>query len=415
MPPVLGLGEIRWIHIVQEGEREAQFRDLTCVLINIHAENVSCEQPVELGWAEFPPDGLAPALNELAVALHQKRARPTGGVEDSHARLQRQVCVQPVEHEIHQRERCVVSGTGFAFALAGRARQGVEKLFVDDRQRLYGDKREIVKTEQRELGVCRLLAVENGHYLPQCFCTNFVNVRCGQRKDCAIEPCVYPADQVSECCELGVLAEYLRRYDLPLGKPLVRQDLAVAQVMQVDELADEGVRKSGLRDAIIAQPLFKLPQVRQKRPIYSGLRGYRISEFVPYRPGVDGFRLQRRCDLAEILNWAQPVVIGAWPAVILESGIETHPCGADHEDEGDSILVPYPSVNFSRLGLGAGVADINNRDAAAGFFTGGAVQHVGTLKTAFCLRLAEDMSEVAVRLQSIAHQKIGRITIMECL
>ncbi len=177
-------------------------------------------------------------FDQPAVTLHQKRPGAAGGIQDPHPFGKRQRRLHLVEDEVDQRNRRIVCARVFAPPLR------MQELLVDDRKGLDGDVREIVvfKEVPWPFG-------DHRRKMPPATC-----LTCSASTPCFqgisnTEPLSQSSsllDQRPERSQLSVAAENRSLLDLKLSEPLCRENIAVAEITQVDVLANQGVRSLGI-------------------------------------------------------------------------------------------------------------------------------------------------------------------------
>ena len=108
--------EVARLHVVEQREVEAEFGDAAGVVIHVHAEDVALEERGEIGGRGFLARGEG-ALDEFAIALHQKRARSAARIPDPDAAFQPAMFIEFGEHEVHDRDGRVVGSSLAAFGV----------------------------------------------------------------------------------------------------------------------------------------------------------------------------------------------------------------------------------------------------------------------------------------------------------
>ena len=113
----------------------------------------------------------------------------------------------------------------------------MQKLLIDNRERLNGDIGEIIIFEQIQLACFRVVA-------EKCTCnlTNMYGldpILPGDIEDCSIEPFIQATNERLQCRQFCVSTENLFRYDPKLCKFLRRENLAISKITEINVLPNQ--------------------------------------------------------------------------------------------------------------------------------------------------------------------------------
>jgi hypothetical protein len=219
--------------------------------------------------------------------------------------------------------------------------------------------------------------------------------------------------QFYKAVQTRIVTKDMSRVDVPFAKPFVRQYIPLAQVVNVDELANHGMSQFVIAHiAIVPQPAVQVAKALKELPVDALVGRDCASQFLPNATGIYRIRMKRFIEIFEYSQSAIERIAGCIP-LIAETGIEPDRKWARNDQEWNRILIPYFFVDFARFSLRIRLANIYDWHIGLRLIESGGVEQVNALETALILRLPENVAEVAIFLQGFANEEVRRIAVAE--
>ena len=428
--------QVRRMDVVEQREDQAQLANAASVGVDVDAEYVSGKKLPKLRRTRSRGCGRRELLlDHPAVALDEKRPGATRGVEDPCPLLQRATRLQLGEHEVHERNRCVVRAALSCLALTARLIGNMKELLIDDGEGFDRDVREIVRLEvQVELPapVRRdLISLEGSGDAAEMLPLRCAAATRWEREYPPVKPILESPHDLVEALQCRVAAEDLLRSKPPAGKLLGREDSTVPQIVEVHVLSDESVRDAPLQTAFVPQPLIELLETPQKPPVDAILGSHLAPPASPEIPAINSVCVKSVDNLRRLIEIGEhpqdSSLCGSRRVTVAESRIEPDAVGRIDEQERNDVLVPNVAMNLVGFSLGRRVADVDERHDGGRRSARIVTQHVDSAEVALLVSgmpeallasgIPEDVAIVESRLELLlpGAQEVGRPTVPECI